>query len=186
MLANLLTSIVRLLLFRAGPQDIPYSPQLVRWLAPLAVVVGWLLFSVILPPVLAVVMAIVNVLGTVLVAEGILRARNVAERTAQTVAALLGTGIILNLLMIYPMSVLAPHLAELAKNPDLLKTGKLQLPPGPVLAVDAFNIWQFAVSAFIYKHAANVRAFGAIGLAVLASLVVLMLVFLVVSLVSAV
>ncbi|MDN5874638.1 MAG: hypothetical protein L0H29_09705, partial [Sinobacteraceae bacterium] len=90
-----------------------------------------------------------------------------------------------NLLMIYPATLLAPHIAELAKNPDGVKNGTLKLPQIPVLAVDAFNLWDFAVTAFIYKHAANVRVWGGIGLALLMSLIELMLVLLVGSLLSA-
>ncbi|TAM10577.1 MAG: hypothetical protein EPN72_08890 [Nevskiaceae bacterium] len=181
---SFLKSIFQLLLFRTGPQDVPYSPQLVRILVPLAVVAGWIVFSMLLPPGVAIAMSVVNVLATVLVAEGILRSRDLAARSAQTVAALLGTGIVLNLLMAYPAHVLAPHLTELAKNPELVKTGDLKLPQGAVIAMDVFNIWQFALTAFIYRHAANVRIFGGIGFALLASLVVLTLVFMVATLIA--
>ncbi|HEU0196268.1 MAG TPA: hypothetical protein VFQ88_03505 [Nevskiaceae bacterium] len=184
MLANLLTSILRLMVFRAGPQDVPYSPQLLRFIIPVAVAIGWILFSVVLPVLPAAVMSIVNVLGTVLVAQGILRARDLAGRVPQTVTALVGSGIILNLLMIYPAMLLAPHIAEIAKHPELLKTGGIKLPEGPVLAVDGLNLWGFIISAYIYRHAANVRALGGIGFAILAGLVVLMLVLLAATFVS--
>lgn len=181
---SFLQSIFQLLLFRAGPQDVPYSPRLVRILVPLAVLAGWVVFAMMLPPATAVAMSVVNVLATVLVAEGILRSRNLAARSAQTVSALLATGIVLNLFMVYPAHVLAPHLAEVAKNPELLKSGELQLPQGTVIAMDLFNVWQFALTAFIYRHAANVRIFGGIGFALLASLVVLTLVFMVATLIA--
>lgn len=185
MFKQLCLSTVGLLLFRHGPQDVPYSPGLVRIMVPLAVFVGWLLFSVALPSLAAAVMAIVNVLAVVLVAEAVLRARQLTARAPQTVVALLATNIVLSLLMIYPAALLAPHIAALAKNPDALKDGSLQLPQGPVLAIDAFNVWGLAVTAYIYKHAANMRVWGGIGLALLASLVVLMLVLLVMGLLSA-
>ncbi|HEX7381818.1 MAG TPA: hypothetical protein VF265_06630 [Nevskiaceae bacterium] len=183
--ANVLTSIVRLLVFRGGPQDVPYAPRLVRWMVPAAALVGWLLFAQMLPPLAAAVVAVVNVLATILVAQGVLRARNLVARTPQTIAALLGTGILLNLLMVYPLSLLAPYVAKLAEHPEAFAHGDVKLPGGPVLVVDFLNVWGFAVTAWIYRHAANVRLIGGIGFALLASIVVLMLMMLVAAFISA-
>lgn len=177
--ATLVTTL-RILIFQRGPEDLPYSPRAVRALLPLACLVTWLLFSMVLPPLPAALMAVANVLGTVLAAEFILRFRNLRNRVVQTLVALLSTGIAFGLLLLWPASVLAPHLIALAKNPDLLKTNyAAQLPQGAVLAVDGLNLWAFAVTAFIYRRAAGVRVLGSIGLALLASAVILVLLFVV-------
>lgn len=175
-----LVTTLRILIFRRGPEDLPYAPQAVRFLLPTASLVTWLLFSLVLPPLPAALMAVANVLGTVLAAELILRYRNFRNRVIQTLTALLSTGIVFNILLLWPASVLAPHLIELAKKPDLLKTNyAARLPQGAVFSVDGLNLWAFAVTAFIYRRAAGVRVLGSIGLALLASAVILVLLFVV-------
>lgn len=181
-----LVTTLRILVFRAGPQDMPYSPTLTRVLLSFAAISNLLLFGLLLPPLGAALMAVASVLGLVIATELILRPRGLTNRVSQTLSALLATGTIINLLMLIPASVLAPHLIELAKHPELLKQpNQLKLPSGPVLGVDALNVWAFIVSANIYRQAAGSRALGGIGFAILASVVVLVLVFFVSIVVSA-
>lgn len=182
--ATLVTTL-KILLFRAGPQDMPYNPTLTRLLLTLAALSNWLLFALLLAPLPAALMAVASVLGVVLATEGILRSRGFTNRVSQTLSALLATSTLLNLLMLIPASQLAPHLAELAKHPELLKQpDKLNLPQGAVLGVDAINLWAFAVSAWIYRQAAGARALGGVGFALLASVLVMVLVFFVATLAS--
>lgn len=182
--ATLVTTL-KILLFRAGPQDMPFAPTLTRLLLSLAALSNWLLFALLLSPLQAALMAVASVLGVVLATEMILRPRGLTNRVSQTLSALLATGTVLNLLMLIPASQVAPHLAELAKHPELLKQpAKLNLPQGAVLGVDAINLWAFAVSAHIYRQATNARVLGGIGFAVLASVLVLVLVFFVATLAS--
>ena len=177
---------LRILIFRAGPEDVPYSPQLVRVLLPLSSLVTWLLFVLVLPPVAAALLAVGNVLGVVIATELILRSRNLAGRVVQTLSALLATGIAFNALLLWPASVLAPHLVKLAKHPDLLNQGyAANLPQTAVFGVDALNLWAFVVTAFIYRRATGVRALGGVGFALLASAVVLVLLFAIATLSSA-
>lgn len=183
--ATLMTTF-KILLFRAGPQDMPFDPALTRLLLPLATISNWLLFALLLSPLHAALMAVASVLGLVIATEMILRSRGLADRVSQTLSALLAASALLNLLMLIPASQLAPHLAELAKHPELLKQpAKLNLPQGAVLGVDAINIWAFAVSAYIYRQAANARVLGGIGFALLATVLVLVLVFFIATLASA-
>lgn len=180
-----LVTTLKILLFRAGPEDMPYAPALPRALLPLAALASWLLFSLMLGPLPSALLAVVNVLGTVVATEVILRSRKLANRVSQTLSALLATGIILNLLMLIPATQLAPHLTALAKHPELLKQpDQLQLPQSAVLGVDGLNIWAFAVTAYIFRQAAGVRAMGGIALALVASVLVLVLVFFAATLMS--
>lgn len=177
---------LKLLLFRAGPQDMPFSPPLTRLLLTLSALTSWLLFGLMLGPLPAAFMAVVNVLAVVLATELILRTRGLANRVPQTLSALLATGLLINLLMMIPASILAPHLLAISKNPDLLKhPDQLKLPQGAVLGVDGLNLWAFAISAYIYRQAAGVRALGGIGFALLASLLGLGLVLFAGTLLSA-
>ena len=181
-----IVTILKLLLFQAGPQDMPFSPPLTRLLLTLSALTSWLLFGLMLGPLPAAFMAVVNVLAVVVATEFILRTRQVSNRVSQTLSALLATGIVINLLMMIPASRLAPHLLEISKNPDLLKhPDQLKLPQAAVLGVDLLNLWAFAVSAYIYRQAAGVRVLGGIGFALLASLLGLALVFFAGTLLSA-
>jgi len=182
--ATLVTTF-NILLFRAGPQDMPYAPALTRLLLTLAAFSNLLLFALLLPPLPAALMAVANVLGVVLATEMILRTRGFTNRVSQTLSALLAVSTLLNLLMLIPAAQLAPHLAELAKHPELLKQpDKLNLPQSAVLGMDAINLWAFAVSASIYRQAAGTRVLGGVGFALLAGMLVLMLVFFVAMLAS--
>jgi len=191
---------LRILLFRAGPEDFPYD-------ASKRLSVACIAFGVLVNAALAVVAAEMGVLvkaltetppfwadlvlGAVSVAAmGLftrvaLRARQLESRFQQTFNALLVTSSTLGLLMVLPIRQLLPFLPvaqELSKkltaNPDLVNNPSVMsaLPGWTLLfslMIPALLGWQFAVSAFIYRRAANTKAGGGIFIALLCVLTVL-------------
>lgn len=187
MFRALLATTLRILVFRAGPQDMPYHPRLAQAVAPLAVISNALLLVQLAPMWLALLVSVSAVLGVVFATELILRARDRLNRSQQTLTALLATATVLNLLMLLPVMQVAPHLRSVLDSPKLMSTPQaLALPVGPSLAIDAINLWNLVVSAQIFRHAADVRPFGGFGLALLCAATVLLLVFFVASVAGAI
>lgn len=157
MLASLFSATLRILFFRAGPQDFPYDPRLTAPLAVTAGLANGLMFMQVLPIGAALVMAIAMVGGMALGTRAVLRTRQLEARFHQTFAALLATNAALTFLLVPFFAQIAPMLRELAGNPELLEhPEKMTLPPGIAFIMNALNLWSFAVTASIFRHAANV------------------------------
>jgi len=157
MFATLITATLRVLLFRGGPQDFPYDPKLTAPLAVVAALANGLMFVQVLPVGAAAVMAIAMVGGLALATRGVLRARQLEARLHQTLAALLATNALLTFLLVPFFAQIAPTLRELASHPELLEhPEQVKLPQGVAFIMNALNIWSFAATASIFRHAANV------------------------------
>jgi hypothetical protein len=149
---------LRILLFRAGPQDFPYSPALVPWLPAVATLAYYLLFTVAIPSGVSLLLSALSVAALAFVTHSLLSARRVANRFQQTFHALLATSIPLNLASIPPMHALAPALQQIAANPELLQQpGAVEVSPFASLALNLLNFWNLAVYAHIVRHAADTR-----------------------------
>jgi len=158
MFTEALNTTVRILFFRAGPQDFPYASGLRPILLLLAAVSNAFMFSQLLPPAMAVGIAIAMIGGMALVVRWTLRLRNLSNRFQQTFDALLATTILLTLALLPPFTQIAPQLLELTKHPEALQNpGAVKLPAVPVLLMNMLNFWNFAVTAHIFRHAANVN-----------------------------
>jgi hypothetical protein len=193
---------LRLLAFRAGPEDFPYDASNRVSLACIAfaVLVNAALTAVAgemgvlmkalteTPPLWAdIVLGAVSVAAMGLFTRLALRARQLESRFQQTYNALLATSSMLSLLMVLPIRQLLPFLPvaqELSKkvtaNPDLVNdpTVMSALPGWTLLfslMIPALLAWQFAVTAFIYRRAANTRAGGGVFIALLCVLTVMSL-----------
>lgn len=175
MFSSALAAILRLLLFRAGPEDFPYAPSLTQLLVPLATLVNYLLLAQALPASLAAAMSLAVVIGTGVGTRVLLRARGLEARFMQTYHALLAANSVLTLALWLPFSEIAPQLRELASDPGALEAGKeLQVPAWAALMMNALNLWNFAVNAHIYRRAANFGLGGGILVAVAVAFAVLM------------
>ena len=158
MLSQAAVVALRILLFRAGPQDFPHAPQLVAPLPALAAGAYFALYAILMPPGVSLVLALASVGALALVTHSLLSARRVVNRFQQTFHALLATGLVLTLASIPPMAALAPALKQIAANPDLLqRAGAVDAPPLASLLLNLLNIWNFAVYAHIFRHAAETR-----------------------------
>jgi hypothetical protein len=177
MLNTILTVTLRLLLFRAGPQDFPHARALVAWMPAIAIAAYFAVFSVLLPRSASLVLAAVSVGALAFVTHSLLSARRVANRFQQTFHALLATGTVITLASIPPMRALAPSILQLAHDPQAVAT--VQASPLASIALNALNIWNFFVYAHIYRHATDTRLWtGAlIALFVVFSVLLLSLLF---------
>lgn len=168
MLTQVARATLRILLFRAGPQDFPFDPGLTRVLVPLAILVNFLLASITLPPVLAIVAAIVTVFALSFSTRTMLRLRQVENRYDQTFHALLATSSVISALVILPTAKLKPQILQIAQNPELVNNPETMLPPGLALSLLLLLTWSFVVTASIYRQAAGFR----MPIAVLAALLI--------------
>ncbi len=174
MYAQVIAATLRILGFRAGPQDFPFDQRLTPPLMLLAGGANALLFVQVLPLPTALLMAAAMVGGTALVTRSILRARSLAERFNQTFDALLATSLALTLLMLPLFAQVAPLLREFAGKPELLEQpDALKLPQVVVFMMNLVNFWNFAVTAHIFRHAANVPLWVGVLIAVIVAFIVL-------------
>ena len=156
MFLQALNTALRILAFRAGPQDFPYSPQLSQVIVPLAVTANYLVFVQVLPAVMSLAMAAGAVGGLALIMRGLLRARGLEGRLNQALNAMLLCSAILTGLLALPFTELAPLIHKVAQNPDLLRDPEaLRVSPVATFAMNVLNIWNFAVSVYVLRQAAN-------------------------------
>ncbi len=167
---------LRILLFRAGPQDFPHAPQLAVPLPAIAVATYFAVFVILLPPGASLVIALASVGALALVTHSLLSARRLASRFQQTFHALLATGIVLTLASIPAMSALAPALQQIAATPELLQQpGAVQTSPVASLLLNALNLWNLAVYSHIFRHAVETRLWTGVLIALFVAFSVLLL-----------
>ena len=129
MLNQLIAVTLRLLLFRAGPQDIPYAPALALWMPAAAIATYFILFRTVLPTGAALVLASVSVAALSFVTHSLLSARRVANRFQQTYHALLATSIVLTLASVPPMVALL-RAASISRRPAASLASRLEAAAG--------------------------------------------------------
>lgn len=186
MLTQAFSATLKILMFRAGPQDFPYTedPRLTRGCFAAAIAAGTLFFTLsmaLLPALLASVIA-VAVLG--MFTRMLLRLRGLDSRLPQTLNSLLALGALLLVLLRLPVSVLMPdmlaYVAQVNQDPSLLDRPDRvpQFPVLPALLADLISIWFIAVTAHVFRQAANLGFFGSAMVALLCQLnIALMLMF---------
>lgn len=158
MLLQTASTALRILGFQAGPQDLPYAPRLTAPLLGLAVGSHLAIYLQLMTLGVALAMALAMVGGTALVVRTVLRARALDNRYTQTYHAMLATSTILTLLLLAPFSAMAPKIAQVAANPELLQQpDQLGVPRGAALLADILFFWGVAVTTHIFRHAAGVR-----------------------------
>jgi hypothetical protein len=185
---------LRILFFRSGPEDLPYDPGhrlsvacIALGLlanAALAMAVGEVPVRMHLAPemptmTLAVAVGVASVLGMGLFTRLALQVRQLENRYQQTFNALLVTSSVLSLALVPVIHLLAPMLVviqelneKLAEHPELVNdpATRAAVPPWSMLlllVVPWLTVWQFAVTTFIYRRAANVQTGGGLLIALL-------------------
>lgn len=160
---------LRIALFRAGPQDMPFAPALARVTLPLALLAAFLQYRLTLPTPVALAHALAWVAALALFTHVVLQSRGLANRFRQTLDSLLLVDSAMTVLMLPALAALAPHMERLAANPDAARDATL--PALPALAVLAVSLWNFLVTAHVYRHALDASlAIGAL-VALLATVV---------------
>lgn len=178
LLQSVFSATLNLLLFRAGPQDFPYEPQLTGWLVPLAALANYFVLSLALPPVLGAAVAIAMVMALSFGTRLYLRARQLDARFMQTFHALLAVNIVMTLALMAPFAEIAPELQRVAASQpgptDPLP--ELHIPTWAAVMMNLLNIWNFAVNAHVYRNAGNASLAGGLLVALLVAVGVLMFV----------
>lgn len=176
MFVQVINATLRILFFRAGPQDFPFAPGLTQACVALAAVANALVFSQVLPLPMSVAMAAAMVAAVALVTHSVLKARKFSNRFQQTFNALLATTSVLTLALLPPFVQVAPQIIELAKHPELLgNPDAVHLSAVALFFMNLVNFWNFAVTAHIFRHAAGVNLWIGFFIAFVASGIILFL-----------
>lgn len=200
MFASVLAATINLLTFRSGPQDFPYAPGLTPWTMAFAAAANLSVFAQIIPLPLALLMAAMMVLGLALVTRVLLRARQLEPRYNQTLNSLLMTSGLLTLALAPLFASVAPLLREMAAameqgaqamggggsagTAEGVAAPEIALPQGTMFLMNLLNFWNFAVSASIYRQAANVNILFGLLIALAAALSVMFFVIVFASLIG--
>ena len=176
MFAQVISTTLRILFFRAGPQDFPFAQGLTQICVVSAAIANALVFAQVLPVPMSVAMAMAMVGAMALVTHSVLKSRKLENRFQQTFNALLTTTTVLTLALLSPFAQIAPQIIELAKNPELLtKPDAVHIPAFAVFFMNLVNFWNFAVTAHIFRHAAGVNLWAGFFIAFVASGIALFL-----------
>lgn len=151
MLNQVARTALRISMFRAGPQDFPFSPALARITVPVAGVVAFLQYRLTLPPPSAAVHALAWVGALALFTYVVLQSRGLGNRYRQTLDSLLVIDSAMTLLMLPALAAIAPHMLKMAEDADLAR--EQPLPLLPALGVLVVSLWNFLVSAHVYRSA---------------------------------
>lgn len=176
MFAQAISTTLRILILRAGPQDFPYAKGLTQACVVLAAAANALVFSQVLPLAMSVAMSIAMVAAVALVTQSVLKARKLDNRFQQTFNALLASTSLLTLALFPPFAQIAPQILEVTKNPELLNNpDALHVSGAAVFVINLVNFWNFVVTAHIFRHAAGVNLWVGFLIAFIAAGIVLFL-----------
>lgn len=178
MSASLIAVVFRLLLLRAGPQDLPYAPQLTSWMVVFAITANTVLGVLLMPLPLALLMSAISVGASAVAVRGLLNLRQHPNRFNQTFNALLATGGVMALLLAMPMRVMAPVLEAVRANPELAQDPEALMALRPSLLAhllwNLLFVWNFVVYAHIVRQASGLRVGGGL----MATITMLLFIFL--------
>lgn len=163
--------LVDLMLFRAGPQDLPGNQTTLVASAVAYCIVLFAQILVVAPAGPAAVQAVLATLLLGLYASSILRLRKLPNRFTQTATALYASGAVLTVIMIGPTHAMAPYLQQMAhaSNPQSVPT------PSGLVAVAYLiaGVWGLALYSHIYRHALGVSILLGVGTTIAFELLVL-------------
>lgn len=174
LLQQILRVTIQILLLRTGPQDLPSSWRLVYGLAGAYVLLNTLVLRLGMSEFQALAHALAVTAVLVVYTRWLLLRARLEVRFAQTLTALLATGILLGLAALPCMIALQPFLEQLkvlGKNDPL--------PPAPALAMFGYmllSLWHLLAMAQIYRHALDTTLGRGAMLAVLYELVLLLMI----------
>jgi hypothetical protein len=176
MFVQVINTTFRILFFRAGPEDFPFAQGLTPLCMLLAALANALVFSQVLPVTMSVGMSLAMIGAVALVTHSVLKARKFSNRFQQTFNALLATSAVLTLALLPPFVQISPQILELAKNPELLANpDAVKISGIAVFAMNLINFWNLAVTAHIFRRAADVNLWIGYLIAFIAAGIVLFL-----------
>ena len=149
---SVLQNLIALLILKATPQDLPYSTQLTLKLVAAYVVSGIVVLQATLNPDGLIQELLLGLLIQLVFTYAILRALNYGARFVQTFCAILGVGILFNLISWPILAMLSDATAS-----DTMRSS-LSLMFLMIMS------WEVLVKAHIYKHALDIKMFSALAL----------------------
>lgn len=142
--SRFVSTLVDICLLRAGPQDLPYSPNLLVLSLLAYTALGTKTASLGLPQVNPYIFSVINLLSLLFFAWFVLSLKGYYSRFNQTVIALFGTEVILGLLA---WVLLAWQLQATDSGRESLLASVLYL---------ALILWSLAINANIVRHALSI------------------------------
>ncbi len=163
MIIRLFKLTIALVLFRAGPEEMPFSLPVTRALAALAVATSTLLMLPFVPFPLAIAAGIGGVGGIAFFTQALLRIRKQEPRLLQTLAAQYAVGSLFAVLLYPAFVAMAPYVLEMMKNPNALsdlESGKMAAPSAGLVSfiADLLLLWNLVVSVRINRAAAELSS----------------------------
>ena len=149
---SVLQNLIALLILKAEPQDLPYSASLTVKLAAGYIFSGIVVLQVTLSPDDLISGLFLGLLIQLVFTYAILRALDRVTRFLQTFCAILGVGILFNLLS-WPVLAILSDVSASATMKSALSLVFLMI-----------MSWEVLVKAHIYKHALEIKMFSALAL----------------------
>jgi hypothetical protein len=149
---SVLQKLLALLILKSTPQDLPYSSGLTLQLAVFYVLSGIVVLQTTLSPDDMVAGILLGLFVQYVFAYAVLAALNKSARFLQTFCALIGASLLFNLISWPVFSALSDETAQ-----DSLKASMSLL---FLLLIS----WEVLVKAHIFKHALEMKMFGALAL----------------------
>jgi hypothetical protein len=134
-----------MLLLRTAPQDLPYSLGMMNRIIFIYLVSGLVVQSGIVEPVLSIGRMVLNIAITMLFTYVVLASLELKPRFVQTMSALVGVGVVFNLLA-------WPLLQQIGNESSAEPVSGIVS-----LLVLLLMSWELLVTAHIYRHALNVK-----------------------------
>ena len=149
---SVLQKLLSLLILKSAPQDLPYSPRLVVQLAFAYILSGIAVLQTTLNPDDVLSGLLLGLLIQYVFAYSVLRALDKSARFIQTFCAILGVGVLFNLLSWPVFAVLSDEASQ-----DAIKSSMS-------LIFLLILSWEVLVKAHIFRHALEMRMFSALAL----------------------
>jgi len=149
---SVLQKLLSLLILKSTPQELPYSLRLTMQLAVFYVLSGIVVLETTLSPDNLYAGILLGLIVQYVFAYAVLAALDKRARFLQTFCALIGAGILFNLLSWPVFTVFSDETAQ-----DALKSTMSLL---FLLLIS----WEVLVKAYVFKHALEMKMFGALAL----------------------
>ena len=149
---SVLQKLLSLLILKSTPQELPYSLRLTMQLAVFYVLSGIVVLETTLSPDNLYAGILLGLIVQYVFAYAVLAALDKRARFLQTFCALIGAGILFNLLSWPVFTVFSDETAQ-----DALKSSMSLL---FLLLIS----WEVLVKAYVFKHALEMKMFGALAL----------------------
>ena len=149
---SVLQKLLSLLILKSTPQELPYSLRLTMQLAVFYVLSGIVVLETTLSPDNLYAGILLGLIVQYVFAYAVLAALDKRARFLQTFCALIGAGMLFNLLSWPVFTVFSDETAQ-----DALKSSMSLL---FLLLIS----WEVLVKAYVFKHALEMKMFGALAL----------------------